>query len=55
MSVELFIAILVIALVVWICFWIVDSIGFPSPISVITKAIIGIVGVLAILTKSGLM
>jgi hypothetical protein len=51
---SILIAVLVIAIVVFVAFWIIDSIGIPQPINMITKAIVGIIALVAILIKSGL-
>ena len=51
----LLIAILVIFLIAWACFWIIDSTGIPYPINTIAKVIIGIIAIVALLTKAGLI
>lgn len=52
---ELLLAILVIALVAFIAFWIVDQMSIPNPINMIVKIIIGVIALFALLTKSGLL
>lgn len=49
------IAIAVIALVVYLGFWIVDRIGLPHPVNMIAKAIIGIIGIMALLSQTGVL
>lgn len=51
--VTLLIVILVALLILWICFYIIDSTGIPSPMNVVAKVIVAIVAVLIILNRSG--
>jgi hypothetical protein len=55
MGVELLITVLVVALIVFVAFWIVDQIGFPNPINMIAKAIVGVIGLVYLLQKTGLV
>ena len=55
MSVAILIAVLVILLVAFACFWLIDQIGLPNPINVIAKAIVAILALVFLLQKSGLM
>lgn len=43
------IAILIIALVVYLAFWIIDRIGIGHPVNVILKVVVGVIGILALL------
>ena len=53
--VALLITVLVIVLVAWACFWVIDrAIPGRTP-SLIAKAIVGILALVALLTQSGLM
>lgn len=52
---DILIAILVIALVVYLCFWIIDRVGLPHPVNMIAKGIIALIGVLSLLSQTGLM
>jgi glucan phosphoethanolaminetransferase (alkaline phosphatase superfamily) len=51
----LLIALVVIILVAWACFWLIDSSGIPHPINMIAKVIVALIAVVALLTKSGLL
>lgn len=52
---NLIITILLIALVVYVAFWIVDNVAPPHPIGFMSKAIIGVIGLYALFTNTGLM
>lgn len=52
-SLGLLIFVLIVALIVYVAFWIVDKIGFPSPINWIAKAIVGLVALITLLNKLG--
>lgn len=52
-SLGLLIFVLIVALIVFVAFWIVDRIGFPDPINWIVKAIVGLIALVALLSKLG--
>ena len=54
-TVATIIALAIIFLVVWGCFWCVDRSGLPYPASMIGKVIIAIIGIVALLVKAGLI
>lgn len=51
----LLLTIAIIALVVWLGFWMVDNIGLPHPVNMIAKAVIAVIGIYALLVKTGLV
>lgn len=51
--VSILILLLIVGIVVWFGFWIVDKTGAPNPINWIAKAIIGIIALLIILQRIG--
>lgn len=53
--IEILLTLLVFALVVYLAVWIVDIIGLPNPMNKIAKAIIGIIALLVLLQKLGLV
>lgn len=53
--IEMLIMILILCVIAYVAFWIVDTIGLPHPINMIVKAVIGILVLYAILQRSGLM
>lgn len=55
LTVSFLVTVLVVALVVFVCFWIIDAIGIPYPINMIGKAIVGIVAIVFLLQKTGLI
>lgn len=60
-SISLLVTILIIALVAYVAFWIVDKMAMPNPmilivpVSLIVKVIVGLLALFAILTQSGLL
>lgn len=48
------VAVLIVLVVIVAAFWIIDQIGFPAPIGWVVKAIVGLIGLVAILSKAGL-
>jgi hypothetical protein len=53
--IHLLIVILIIALVAYVAFWLVDKIGLPHPINWIAKAIVALVALLMLLSRAGWM
>ena len=51
--VTLLVALLVVGLVVWFAFWLVDSSGIPTPFSWFIKGIVLIVGLLWLFNGGG--
>lgn len=52
---NILITLLIVAVLVYLCFWVVDSVGLPNPMNWIAKAIIAIIALAALLPKlSGL-
>jgi len=47
------IAVLIIAVIVVVAFWIIDNIGTPHPIGMILKAIVGLIALVSLLAKLG--
>lgn len=52
--VSLLVVLLIVGLVVWFAFWMVDQSGIPSPMNWIIKAIVLVVGLLWLFGRSGL-
>jgi hypothetical protein len=52
---SLVIAILIILLVVYAAFWIIDNAGVPHPFNMILKVVIGIIALIALLQKAGML
>ena len=52
---SLLLTVLVIALIVYLAFWMIDNIGLPHPFNMIAKVIVAIVGLLALFQKTGLL
>lgn len=51
--VSLLILLLVLGIVVWFGFWIVDKTGVPNPINWIAKAIVGVIALIILLQRIG--
>lgn len=49
----LLITLLIIALVVFVAFWIVNEIGLPHPINLIVKVIVGVIALIYLLNALG--
>ena len=52
---SILLTILVIFLVAFIAFWLVDAMRVPDPINMVLKIVIGVIALVALLTKSGLV
>jgi len=48
------IALLILAVIVWFCFYIIDAIPVPTPFNWVIKAIIGILAIAKLLSLAGL-
>lgn len=55
LTVSFLISVLVLAVIVFVAFWIVDATGVPYPINMIIKVIVGILALVFLLQKSGLI
>ncbi len=55
MGIELLIAVLVLAVIVYVVFWLIDAIGLPHPINMVAKAIVAIFAIVYLLRQAGLM
>lgn len=44
---------LVVVLVVALCVWVVDLVGLPSPVNMIAKAIVALIGLVLIIQRMG--
>ncbi len=51
--VSLLVLLLIVGIIVWFGFWIVDKTGVPNPINWIAKAIIGVIALIILLQRSG--
>lgn len=54
-EIHLLIVVLVILLVAFAAFWLVDRIGLPSPMNWIARAIVALIALLVLLTRAGWM
>jgi len=52
-EIHLLILVLVILLVAFAAFWLVDKIGLPSPMNWIARAIVALIALLVLLTRAG--
>jgi hypothetical protein len=55
LTVPFLITVLVLALIAFVCFWLIDYTGIPYPINMIAKAIVAILVIVTLLQKSGLL
>lgn len=53
--INLLLIVLVVALIAYLAFWLVERIGLPHPLDMIAKAIIAIVALVSILQQTGLL
>lgn len=53
--IELLLAILIAALLVWLAFWVIDATGVPHPINVIAKVVVAIIVIAYLLQRQGLL
>ena len=51
--VSLLILLLVLGIVVWFGFWVVDKTGVPNPINWIAKAVVGVIALIILLQRIG--
>jgi hypothetical protein len=54
-SIALLINVLVILLVAYAAFWLVDRIGLPSPMNWVAKAIVALIALVVLLNRAGWM
>lgn len=52
-EIHLLIVVLVILLVAFAAFWLVDKIGLPSPMNWIARAIVALIALLVLLSRAG--
>jgi len=52
--VSILIGLVVLAAVVWVAFWIIDS-AFPAPVNMPAKLVVGVIALLVLLQKTGLL
>jgi hypothetical protein len=52
-DIHLLIVVLVILLVAFAAFWLVDRVGLPSPMNWIARAIVALVALLVLLSRAG--
>lgn len=52
-EIHILIVVLVVLLVAFAAFWLVDKIGLPSPMNWIARAIVALIALLVLLTKAG--
>lgn len=52
--VSILIGLVVLAAVVWVAFWIIDS-AFPAPVNMPAKVLVGVIALLVLLQRSGLL
>lgn len=54
-AITILIGLLVLVAICWVAFWLIDSMGLPSPINWIAKAIVALIGLLVLLRYTGLV
>lgn len=52
---DLLIFALVACLIVFLCIWLVDQVGLPSPINMIIKAIVVLIAIVMIAQRAGVI
>jgi hypothetical protein len=53
--ITMLLTVLLIALIVFVAFWILDQVGLPHPFGMICKIAIAVIGIAALLSKTGLL
>ena len=52
--VSLLVMLVVLVAIVWVAFWIIDN-AFPAPINMPAKLVVGVIALLLLLQKTGLL
>ena len=54
MGIEILITVLIVAVIAWVAFWLIDSTGIPYPINMIGKAVVAVLALVYVLRSAGL-